>query len=171
MSAERVLSALLERLWTIYCGGWNTLGDTWNSCGRTVGAWLTTTSLFVHSIPALAHSRPASQPSSAYSCRSAIARRAATCFNDTHLTAQHYEHPAPLAPKIFISQLEVEELPADVASAICHAVGQCEGPLDRFTLGRLHRATASTKHRSPRWLITWWTSSTSLPWSLPGCPS
>src|SRR6476619_4731835 len=34
-------------------------------------------------------------------------------FKDKHLTARHYEHEDALMPKIFISQLEVDRLPAD----------------------------------------------------------
>lgn len=39
-------------------------------------------------------------------------------FTDKHLTARHYQHPDPIMPKIFISQLEVDRLPAGAAAAI-----------------------------------------------------
>lgn len=43
-------------------------------------------------------------------------------FPSKHLTAYHYEHPDPLKPKIFISQLEVAELPEHVQAMINEVV-------------------------------------------------
>ena len=43
-------------------------------------------------------------------------------FPDKHLVAKHFEHPADGMPKIFISQLQVDELPEECAILIRDAV-------------------------------------------------
>ena len=43
-------------------------------------------------------------------------------FPDKHLVAKHFEHPAEGMPRIFISQLQVDELPEECATLIRDAV-------------------------------------------------
>lgn len=51
-------------------------------------------------------------------------------FPDKHLTAKHLQHTTdPLAPKIFISQLEVERLPRQYANMVKESVMDAVDPL------------------------------------------
>lgn len=56
-------------------------------------------------------------------------------FAQTHLYARHYQHPDDL-PKLFISELIVEELPDEIASAIYQTVSSAS-ILDLSTLKQL----------------------------------
>lgn len=51
-------------------------------------------------------------------------------FEDKHLVARHFEHPAADMPKIFISQLEVSRLPEDCATLIQASVADARDLLD-----------------------------------------
>ncbi|MCB9851087.1 MAG: DUF1338 domain-containing protein [Phycisphaerales bacterium] len=61
-------------------------------------------------------------------------QRGAYEFPDANLTAVHLEHDEPDMPRVFISQLEVDRLPKDVASlvrdAICKTRAAWEYPAD-----------------------------------------
>ena len=51
-------------------------------------------------------------------------------FPDKHLVAKHFEHPAEGMPRIFISQLQVDELPEECAILIRAAVNPAADLLD-----------------------------------------
>lgn len=58
-------------------------------------------------------------------------------FKDKFLTAKHYEHENPLMPKIFVSQLEVDQLPADAQRLINESVADASNLLDTDTQAKL----------------------------------
>jgi len=58
-------------------------------------------------------------------------------FKDKFLNAKHYEHEDPLLPKIFVSQLEVAQLPPQYAKLINESVADAENLLDTETQTRL----------------------------------
>jgi len=62
-------------------------------------------------------------------------------FPDQRLSAVHLEHPHPLLPKLFISQLEVEQLPAEHAALVREAVLRHDRPAHSLaTAGEVVRA-------------------------------
>jgi hypothetical protein len=86
-------------------------------------------------------------------------------FPATHLSARHYQHVDPLAPKIFISQLEVDHLPEEAADKIREAVMDAQDHLDTGALYQLDEdlSDAQVSTLADR-LVTFFTT---LPWPLP----
>ena len=58
-------------------------------------------------------------------------------FTDKHLIARHYQHDDPVMPKIFISQLQVDELPGACATLINEAVAGARDSFRDHDPGRL----------------------------------
>jgi len=86
-------------------------------------------------------------------------------FPQTHLYARHYQHADPLAPKIFISQLEVDQLPDETADAVRQAVADAEDHLDASALAHLDEPLTDAKAGAPAdRLVNFFTT---LPWPVP----
>jgi hypothetical protein len=86
-------------------------------------------------------------------------------FPDTHLSARHYQHTDPLAPKIFISQLEVDRLPEEAADRIREAVIDARDHLDGEAMYHIDEplSDAQISTLADR-LVTFFTT---LPWPVP----
>lgn len=69
--------------------------------------------------------------------------RGAIEFRDTHLFARYVQHDEPDFPKIFISELKVEELPADVAAMIRESVATFREVLTAKDIEALQRLDSS----------------------------
>lgn len=69
--------------------------------------------------------------------------RGAIEFRDTHLFARYVQHDEPDFPKIFISELKVEELPADVAAMIRESVASFHHVLTEKDMEALQRLDSS----------------------------
>ncbi|HRX86303.1 MAG TPA: DUF1338 family protein [Phycisphaerae bacterium] len=69
-------------------------------------------------------------------------------FPETHLTAVHLLHDDPWMPKLFISQLEVSQLPEDIAGLITRAAAVEEPTFDYpyETLSALAEERLDTRH-------------------------
>ncbi len=69
-------------------------------------------------------------------------------FERKKLYAEHFEHPDPLAPKVFISELMVGQCSLDVQLAVRHMVEQISRPLDQqgdfLSAGRPWRVSQKT---------------------------
>ena len=88
-------------------------------------------------------------------------------FPDKHLNARHYEHEDPLLPKIFISQLEVDRLPADAARLVNEAVADARNLLDTDTQAVLRYPATLLEENSKGLVDRLYTYVTKLPWSPP----
>jgi hypothetical protein len=86
-------------------------------------------------------------------------------FPDMHLSARHFQHADPLAPKIFISQLEVDQLPPAAAEHIREAVSDARDRLDPSAMYHLdeHLSEAEVSTVADQLVLFF----TSLPWPLP----
>jgi hypothetical protein len=65
-------------------------------------------------------------------------------FKDKHLNANHYEHDDLALPKIFISQLEVDQLPGSEADLIRQAVASGKELLSKESIDQLSKSNLST---------------------------
>lgn len=72
--------------------------------------------------------------------------RGAIEFRDTHLFARYVQHDEPDFPKIFISELKVEELPADIAAMIHESVASFRPVLTEKDIEALRRLDSSPSH-------------------------
>ncbi len=88
-------------------------------------------------------------------------------FADKHLTARHYEHDDLLLPKIFISQLEVDRLPADAARLIREAVADARNLLDTDTQAILRYPSTMLEDNCGGLIDRLYRYITQLPWSPP----
>ena len=140
MSAHRILDALLERLWTIYCGRVE-YARRYVEQVRAHGGRVVNDHIAFRTFNTATGAQPAGiaaiervflplgyEPAGTY------------VFEQTHLFARHYQHPDPLAPKIFISQLEVDRLPAPAAKLIREAVAPGLDLLDPEYMYQAQRA-------------------------------
>lgn len=87
-------------------------------------------------------------------------------FKGKHLNANHYEHDDPAHPKIFISQLEVDQLPGAEADLIRQAVASgkdrlAKDTIDQLRKGDLSQTAATTLSQQ---LASFFTT---LPWDPP----
>jgi hypothetical protein len=89
-------------------------------------------------------------------------------FKDKFLTARHYEHEDALLPKIFISQLEVSELPKDAQRLINESVAGAQCLLDTDTQAQLRFPDLMLEEAESTKLIDrLYEHVTRLPWSPP----
>lgn len=137
MSAHRVLSMLLERLWNIYRSRVD-YARRYAELVEARGGIVVNDHIAFRTLNTPTGSQPPGiaavervflrlgyQPAGEYA------------FPQTRLTARHYQHADPLAPKIFISQLEVDRLPAGAAEKIREAVMNAEDHLDGEAMSHL----------------------------------
>ncbi len=167
MSAEHVLNALLERLWAIYTQrveyARRYVELVQSKGGRVVNDHIAFRTF---------NTRTGSQPAGIAAIERVflpLGYKAvgSYTFQQTHLHARHYEHANPLAPKIFISQLEVDDLPSDGASQLREAVG---GARDRLAGGPLEllRAASTLREAEASSLVDHLVDFfTALPWPAP----
>jgi hypothetical protein len=71
-------------------------------------------------------------------------RRDTYRFDDKHLNARYWQHPDPDLPKIFISELCIDELPADAQAAIRSLLAQLPAGFDPHRAGRPWTITHDT---------------------------
>ncbi|MGB3725089.1 MAG: DUF1338 domain-containing protein [Glaciecola sp.] len=86
-------------------------------------------------------------------------------FASKKLTAQHFEHPNPLVPKVFISELRVNELSAEAQSIIHNLVAQMDKTAvtnDDFLYSGAHWQASSTQYKTllaeseyAAWMAAW----------------
>lgn len=88
-------------------------------------------------------------------------------FTDKHLTARHYEHDDLLMPKIFISQLEVDRLPADAARLVNEAVADATNLLDTDTQAVLRYPATLLEENCKGLVERLYRYVTELPWTPP----
>lgn len=129
MAAEDVLQSLLDQLWKRYC---TRVAYARRYCelvaaqgGRVVNDHIAFRTL---------NTRTGRQPAGIKAISRVFeplgyTRMDRYDFTDKHLLAYHYEHPDPLMPKIFISQLEVDRLPAESRILIDAAVADARDAL------------------------------------------
>ncbi len=137
MVLNKVLTGLLDRLWSNYC-------DRVEYARRYRDLVLQKGGRVVNDHIAFRtfNTRTGQQPAG----MEAIARlitplgyeaAGAYEFKDKFLVAKHYQHEDPLMPKIFVSQLEVTELPREHARALNEAVADAQNLLDTDTQAML----------------------------------
>jgi hypothetical protein len=128
-SQQRVLDQLYEGLWKTYIGRVHYAADycalVESKGGRVVNDHIALRTFHTHT---------GEQPSGVAGLSRIFLplgyKQAGTYrFKDKHLTAWHYEHSNPLLPKVFISQLEVDQLPSADAKLITDAVKNTKDPL------------------------------------------
>jgi hypothetical protein len=88
-------------------------------------------------------------------------------FPDKHLTARHYQHDDPLLPKIFVSQLEVDRLPAETARLINAAIADGRNLLDTDTQAVLRYPATMLEENCQGLVERLYQYITELPWSPP----
>ncbi|HOA74722.1 MAG TPA: DUF1338 domain-containing protein [Phycisphaerae bacterium] len=165
MSAERVLKTLLERLWNIYRSR-VTYARKYAELVEARGGLVVNDHIAFRTFKAPTGSQPAGIAGIERVFLSLGYRPAGEyAFPDTHLSARHYQHPDPLAPKIFISQLEVDELPEQVANKIREAISDARDHLDAKGLRQVNEdLTDAQVDALADQLVTFFTM---LPWPLP----
>jgi hypothetical protein len=88
-------------------------------------------------------------------------------FPDKHLASLHYQHPTPGFPKLFISELELWELPIAARKTILRTVRTHRDPLPDETLAAVAGAnelSARDRAKLLTKLVRWFHD---LPWDLP----
>ena len=118
MSVDQVLHALLERLWTVYC-------DRVEYARRYVELVTAQGGQAVNDHIAFRtlNTRTGTQPPGIAAIERVVlplgySQAGAYTFVDKNLSARHYQHPDPKAPKIFISMLPLLSSAALSASLI-----------------------------------------------------
>jgi len=167
MSAHNVLNMLLERLWTVYCQRveharrYAELVEARG--GRAVNDHIAFRTL---SIPT------GGQPAGIAGIERVFlplgyVEAGQYTFPEKHLTARHYQHTDPLAPKIFISQLEVDQLPREIAEDVRRSVIGAKDSIDSMALGRLKQAGSISAGQTLPLLKDLLSFFMTLPWSPP----
>jgi hypothetical protein len=167
MSASQILTQVLERLWDQYCRRVEyarryrdlVLGKG----GRVVNDHIAFRTF---------NAPTGAQPPGIEAIARIITRLGYTAagsytFADKGLTARHYEHPDRLLPKIFISQLEVDDLPSGCAAAIRAAVADASDLLDSVDLARLERVAGLPKQEQASLVDRLYRFFTQRPWPAP----
>jgi hypothetical protein len=88
-------------------------------------------------------------------------------FPDKHLASLHFEHPTPGFPKLFISELELWELPSAARKPILRTIRTHRDALPDETLAAIYGAnnlTAANRAKLLARLVRWFHD---LPWDLP----
>lgn len=88
-------------------------------------------------------------------------------FEEKHLTAQHYAHPDPLLPKIFISQLEVAELPDECLPWIHRNVADARDRLGAEHIEQLQAIHTLSTEQADELVDVLYRFITERPWSPP----
>ncbi len=167
MSAKNVLTKLLDRLWDNYC---NRVSYARRYCdlvlakgGRVVNDHIAFRTLNAPTgdLPPGIESMSRVITPLGYTPADSYA------FTDKHLVALHFEHPDPLLPKIFISQLQVDELPAGCAGMIRDAVADAKDLLTGDALSMLKRADALSPSDADALAGKLYTYVTTRPWPAP----
>jgi hypothetical protein len=167
MSAKNVLTNLLDRLWDNYC---NRVSYARRYCdlvlakgGRVVNDHIAyrTLNTPMGDLPVGIEGMSRVITPLGYKPADSYA------FTDKHLVARHYEHPDPLLPKIFISQLQVDELPADTAGKIRDAVANAKDLLAGDAASMLDRAETLSPSDADALTDKLYAYITTRPWPAP----
>lgn len=142
MPANAILTQLLDRLWDNYCRRVE-YARRYRDLVLSMGGRVVNDHIAFRTF----NTRTGAQPPGIDAIARMIvplgyAPAGSYTFPDKFLVARHYEHPDPLLPKIFISQLEVDDLPSGPAKTIKDAVAEASDLLDSADLERLERAGA-----------------------------
>lgn len=122
MASQDVLDQLLSRLWTDYCARVS-YARRYGELVTAQGGRVANDHIAYRTFNAPTGAQPAGIPSISRVIEPlGYAAAGSYEFTDKHLTARHYQHPDPLMPKIFVSQLEVDRLPTSSADAIRSSV-------------------------------------------------
>lgn len=134
MSAQRMLDILLDRLWSIYCRRVD-YARQYAELVEARGGLVVNDHIAFRTFNTHTGAQPAGIKAIERVFLSLGYRAAGEyVFPDTHLFARHYQHADPLAPKVFISQLEVDQLSAEAAELIQRAVANAYDHLDSDAL-------------------------------------
>jgi hypothetical protein len=145
MLADNLLAHLLDRLWEDYCRRVS-YARAYRDLVLRKGGRVVNDHLAFRSF----NTRTGAQPPGINAIARIIAplgyaSAGSYAFADKFLTAQHFEHPDPLLPRIFVSQLEVADLPVACAAAINDTVGAASDLLDPADLARLSHSDILAK--------------------------
>jgi hypothetical protein len=88
-------------------------------------------------------------------------------FEDKHLEAIHFQHPHPQFPKLFISELNIWQLPAEAREMIATSLQSHRGVLADANLAALANIESQRPPRREDLLNTVVKQFHELPWSVP----